>query len=722
MKYVNLRSGAVAGFVLLVSCASSAVTLGPVRGTALIGRTLDLTVPARLDRGEDAATLCIEADLAYSETGIDSRKLTIVITAGESGQANIRVTSTAIVDEPVVNLLLRAGCSVKNSRRYVMLADLPVDLVERPVPGAPASAAANGAIARNDPLVQGVSPVPAGPGRGEVSSSTRPRTTPAAPRQSRGAILPSQANSRSGVAASGAGPGNALSPSMRLGESTPRNPGASRLQLDSADLSSGNAPSLKSSAQLQTPPAETDGRRSEFAALWRTLNLRPEEVTRDLQRLEEVQSQTRSLRETNSKSQTELSLAREQLKKAEAERFANPLVYALAALLALLLLIAVFLYLRSRRSSHSNNGAAWWDLRESESVGGRDARAMRHLSEGSSSVASPLPVPFSEDASRDRLGEDPSQVGMRPVDSNYPPSGMAVSPRGVNVNELFDIAQQADFFVSLGQHDHAIEVLSNHIRENAQTSPLAYLDLFKIFHELGRKSQYDELRLEFNRIFNAEVPPFDDFRERGEGLEAYESAITRIQSLWSTPKVLEVIEESIFREPGRQSDAFGLEAYRELLLLYAIAHELVDIPQNPQFKSSNPRSPIGTGSGYASNRDQIPDYATELQPLGTSPSPGRIAALPPTMPAALDAERVGSFSLDVDLSEPWMDLGYSESDSTVVLPVRKPNAFQPPSSAWLDFDLSEIKSDIGESGDETQIPSGIGRGNQKKGPDTQPMG
>lgn len=720
MNNVNLRSGALAGFVLLASCASSAVTLGPARGTALIGRTLDLTIPARLDRGEDAATLCIEAELAYSETGIDSRKLTIVTTAGESGQANIRVTSTAIVDEPVVNLLLRAGCSVKNSRRYVLLADLPVDLVERPVPGAPVSAAANGATARNRPLVQDVSPVPAGPVRGGVSSAPRSRTTAAAPRQSRDAPLSGQANNRSGVAASGAGLNNALSQSLRLGESTSRNPGASRLQLDSADLSADKAPSLKSSAQLQTPPAETDARRSEFAALWRTLNLRPEEVTRDLQRLEEVQSQTRSLRETNSKSQAELSLAREQLKNAEAERFANPLVYALAALLALLLLIAVFLYLRSRRSSHSSSGAAWWDLRESESVGRRGGRTMHDLMEGPSSVASPVPVSFTEDASKDRLGEDPLQAGMRPVDSNYPPSGMAVSPRGVNVNELFDIAQQADFFVSLGQHDHAIEVLSNHIRENDQTSPLAYLDLFKIFHELGRKPQYDELRLEFNRIFNAEVPPFDDFRERGEGLEAYESAITRIQSLWSTPKVLEVIEESIFRKPGRQSDAFGLEAYRELLLLYAIAHELVDIPQNPQFESSNPRSLIGTAS--ASNRDQMPDYATELQPLGSSMSQGRIAVLPPTMPAALVAERAGSFSLDIDLSEPWMDLGYSESDSTVVLPVRKPNAFQPPSSAWLDFDLSEIKSDIGESGEGAQVPPGTSRGNPNKGPDTQPMG
>ncbi len=702
MKYVNLRSSVIAGFLLSTSCASFGVTLGSLRGGALVGRTLDVMVPARLDRGDDPASLCIEAELAYSETGIDARKLSIVTSpAAEPGQANIRITSSAIVDEPVVTLIVRAGCSVKNSRRYVLLADLPVDAVQSPQLAPPPSALSG----LNGPAIAGrASPLEASQSRprrstdsGAGTERAAPRTTQASPRRAR--VDPSSGSNeaRSANTAPRSRAGNsALVQSQRLGEVTARNPGASRLRLDSADLLTETFPTLKSSAELQTAPADSDARRPGFAALWRVLNLRPEELTRDMQRLEEVQAQAQVLRETNNTSQVQLGSTREQLKKAQAERFANPLVYALAALSTLLLILAIYLYLRSQRPDTARARGTWWDLREGETGGRRDSRALQDLTGESAPtvIRTPLAAASADEFQKGRSMDHASHAGSGSGDSNYPASGMAVSPRGVNVNELFDIAQQADFFVSLGQHDHAIEVLSNHIRENAQTSPLAYLDLFKIFHELDRKSQYDDLRIEFNRIFNAEVPAFKAFRERGEGLEAYEGAMTRIQSLWNTPKVLEVIEESIFRKPGRQADAFGLEAYRELLLLYAIAHELVDVSQSSQSASSDPSSSAGRSFATGAERDVPQDYAfTELQPLGASLGQARAGTMPPTMPAALDAERVSNFSLDIDLSEPWLDLGYADSDSTVVLPARKLDAYQPPSSAWLDFDLSEIRPD-----------------------------
>ena len=53
--------------------------------------------------------------------------------------------------------------------------------------------------------------------------------------------------------------------------------------------------------------------------------------------------------------------------------------------------------------------------------------------------------------------------------------------------------------------------------------------------------------------------------------------MARIVALWPSHKVLEVIEESIFRKPGSvEGEAFDLDAYRELLLLYAIAKEVVE--------------------------------------------------------------------------------------------------------------------------------------------------
>ena len=707
MNHVILRSNALGGLLLLITSSSLAVSLGPVRGTALVGRTLDLSVLARLDAGDDAAALCTDAELMYSDTRLDSGKVTVRTSAtSEAGQALIRVTSSVIVDEPVVSLVLRAGCLAKNSRRYVLLADLPTLAAERSLSSIPPAA------------VAGVSPAPAGSSRagaldGESAipgaSGLAGRASSAAPAAVRAArrprVTPAVGDTSVSRDTSTFRPpvGGSMSQSLRLGESAVRKPGTPRLRLDSAELLAESTPSLKSSPELLSLPTELNPRRSEFAGLWRALNLRPDEVARDVQRLDELQAQARSLRDASSKNEAELALTREQLKMAEVGRYANPLVYALVTLLFGLLLCAGYLYYRFK---NSRTGAAWWDQRDADpiepqkSAMGADPQSLENrLPHALGPVLGPEPQSTAMPL------EENFVPGSQAGESTFPPSGILASGRGVNVDELFDIAQQADFFVSLGQYDHAIEVLSNHIRENAQTSPLAYLDLFKLYHDMDRQPQYDELRLQFNRIFNAEVPPFQGFRQRGEGLEAYEGAMTRIQSLWNTPRVLDVIEESLFRKPGRPAEAFGLEAYRELLLLYAIANEFIDSPRQPNFDLTDLTGSDNDGSSPARGRET--DMAvppTELQALSASVVYGVGAEeMPVAIQGVLRAPQTAGVGLDIDLTDSWLGFDSPDTDDTVILPSRKPGAFQPASSAWLDFDLSDIGPAVLDAGDAGRV-------------------
>ena len=703
MNHVTLRSNALGGLLLLITSSSLAVSLGPVRGTALVGQTLDLSVLARLDAGDDAAALCADAELMYSDTRLDSGKVTVRTSAtGEARQVLIRVTSSVVVDEPVVSLVLRVGCWAKNSRRYVLLADLPMQAAERPLPSIPAATGS------------GVSPAPAGLNRatatgGESGSpgtlgydgkvSSAPPAAVRAPRRPR--LNP--ADDDAGVSRNTSTPrptvGASLSQSLRLGDSGTLKPGTPRLRLDSAELSAESTPSLKSSPELQSLPTESNPRRSEFAALWLALNLRPDEVARDVQRLDELQAQARSLRDANSKTQAELALTREQLQKAEDGRYANPLVFALVAWLVGLLLGAGYLYYRFK---NSRTRAAWWDQREADHrEPKKPAMGADYRSQESHLPRAIAPALVGEPRSKAMSLEEHFSPVFTAAESTFPPSGIPASGRGVNVNELFDIAQQADFFVSLGQHDHAIEVLSNHIRENAQTSPLAYLDLFKLYHDMDRQREYDELRLQFNRIFNAEVPPFQGFRQRGEGLEAYEGAMTRIQSLWDTPRVLDVIEESLFRKPGRPAEAFGLEAYRELLLLYAIANEFIDSPLQPNLDQTHSPGSDTRGTSPALGRETATVVAlTELQPLSASAVYGvGDEEMPATIPGGLKAPKMVDMGLDIDLTDSWLGVDSPDADHTVILPSRKPGAFQPASSAWLDFDLSDIAPAVVDAGD-----------------------
>jgi hypothetical protein len=223
------------------------------------------------------------------------------------------------------------------------------------------------------------------------------------------------------------------------------------------------------------------------------------------------------------------------------------------------------------------------------------------------------------------------------------------TPRVVAAEELFDIQEQADFFMSLGQPDQAIEVLKNHISDNVETSALAFMDLFDIYHRTGAEKEYNELREEFNRVFNAQVPNFSNHGSKARGLEDYPEALKSIQQYWPGPQVLEVIEESIFRQPDAQTQPFDMLAYRELMLLYALAKEL-----------GKP------GANFAPVQAIAPISASAVMQLDS-------------MQDSLQGDLGVDLSLDDDALQSAI-----HADSTVPLPTSNPAADS------LDFDLSDM--------------------------------
>ena len=185
--------------------------------------------------------------------------------------------------------------------------------------------------------------------------------------------------------------------------------------------------------------------------------------------------------------------------------------------------------------------------------------------------------------------------------------------RAVKAEELFDVQQQADFFVSIGQHEQAIELLRSHIAENFETSALVYLDLFNLHHQLGRPAEYDTLRVKFNQRFNTQIPTFELYTDKNLGLEAFQPALSQIEALWPSPKVLEVLKESLFRNPDAKAEAFNLEAYRELLMLCSMAKDIIreeSVEQEPVKTFDRP-------NGLAENGHSQPMtlLSTAIQPL-----------------------------------------------------------------------------------------------------------
>lgn len=319
MNIVQKHKSFIMGVGLLcLAWGCSAVTLGRAQGAAWIGSPLDLKVQLEFADAQEAAGACLEAEVFHGDLRQDPRRIRVNLEQGTPGSGAVaHITSSAPVDEPMVTVYLKAGCQQKISRRYVLLAELRSDIT----PPAPA------------PRV----PTPA-----PVVTPSVPSTPP---RPSQVAKPHTPSTSAAIATAAKVTPTRAVT-APRLVK-RPDSSGKSRLKLDMLELMEERSPTLKSSDELSALPTEDAQRRAQAAAWWRALNTSPEDRLRDSARVQEMETQVLALQTLTISNQRSLLALGTQLEKAESERYANPLVYALGALL-LTMLTALFLLWRQR--------------------------------------------------------------------------------------------------------------------------------------------------------------------------------------------------------------------------------------------------------------------------------------------------------------------------------------------------------------------------------------
>lgn len=631
----------VAAALLLAAVSSHALTLGRVRGAALIGRALDVSVPVQVEAGETLGPNCFEADVFHGDVRQDGSRVrlsTQPLPAG--GGFNLHISSGAVVDEPIVTVYVRVACGLQMSRRYVLLADVVADQPSAPaipvgevplVVPAPAAPAAGGAA-------QGAAS--SGPAGGSEVASAAAGSMAAAPVQPPAAARPPAVRARPAPAAQRSRPPAAAAAPRAPAQRAPsapapapaavadpkpqaggRDAGQSRLRLDQLDVLAERVATLESTTANQ--PAEAVARAS-----------------REAERVASMEANIQRLLALAANNEAGMRDLRARLEDAEAQRYANPVVYGLG-LVALLLLVACLLLLRRQRQGGESAGSNWWsnsqqgadtvvppqppvspsqraDLQGmSEPVplsvpgvlSGGDAAAATVRTAPPRTAPAPITqvdvslVEMSESTFDRLMQSDLSHSAVRkprpqaPAEATVPlVTTVPRSPRSINSEELFDIRQQAEFFVSLGQTDQAVRILENRIARSGETSPLAYLDLLKIFHSLGLRADFRQLREDFGQLFNATVPEFASFDDEGRDLEAYPAVLAQIESEWGTPSVFTAIEGNLFKgQWNAGSEPFDLAAFRDLLLLHAVAQWSL----SPSESLPSPLMPASPGSTEA---------------------------------------------------------------------------------------------------------------------------
>lgn len=713
-----------------LAAGASALSLGNGSGTVVLGAPVDLSFELQPDPGTDVASSCVTAKLVAGDNAISDNKVRVVPLPEVRGRpSGVRVLASVSLDEPVLTVTLTAGCNGKTTRSYTFLSDLPTT-VTRSTSASPVDLAR---LPAATPSAASESQLSPSQGSGSASAAaagamqaTRPRDK--APALARASGSPSAESRPPGSPA-------AARPSARVGTAAPGKsvvaaaPAArSRLVVEPLDTWLDSPVALRSTAQLPTAPSEEmSALRTQAAALWRSLNAQPEELQKDGERLKALESDTAALRAQAAKDRAAAGQLQQQLEAMEQERFPATVVYALGGLLALALAGVAWMW--SRMRSASDKAVRSW--RDSVALGARGDAASAHeeavsltphpgdtwlpsetqphaVAANPESGAMPLRKAAPAAVEPRFVATSPAASAPAPLQAKSvsAPAAASVAPHIVNPEELFDIQQQAEFFVSVGEHQQAIEVLKNHIAEHRQTSPLAYLELLRLYHTLSRVDEFAQLRTQFMQSFNAQVPEFAGFHRTGRMLYHYTDALAEIEAEWTTPAVLGLLEKFLFRRTGAEAvEPFDLAAYDDLLLLLAIAQTTPASARGaaPPRKRTTPLAPPRSETLVAPAAP-APVALHDDQPLDSlaaslefefamkaqqEPEPVRSAATP-SRPAAAVGEDSRGIPLDLDLSEP----PHLTLSDLPPVPVTAPPPAGQPVGFGMENDLMELRLEL----------------------------
>jgi len=597
------------GFVLLawavaltgLSPVVNAFTMGELRGSAVIGRTLDVSVQVQAGHAEDLVAACFSAEVFHAETRQSTPLVSVLPAAADA--AWVRVQSAALVDEPVVSLELRSHCGSSTTRRYVLLADVEPPQKQLPTAQpvanpAPMAAAATVMIA----------PTAMATGSQSAASAVEKRRAlaPAAPKKS----LAGKSGSQPGKPDSTSDAPNRARAAAPSGRSASK----SVLKLDPLDLFSDRIAALDGSLLFE-PTAD---------------------ALQQSRQVAELQQDVKLLRTLAAKNDAQLLELKAQLQLAQSLQISPTWFYTLGGA-ALVGLMALAWLIWLQRHTRSESGQTWHDSLQWPATATAASVATPHPSQPDAPAPSPtLPLPQEPLwAAAPVPSASPPAQAAQPDHGHAPDEAAArgslasglVGLHSFSVEPILDIRQQAEFFMSLGQTDRALHILKQQIASSAEPNPFIYLDLLALLHSLGMKAEFREYRHQFNQHFSGSMPDFPAFHLEGRDLLDYPDVLARLVQGWPSAKTLVLLNGWIFRNPKASTHvSFDLAAFRDLLLLHALAEEVAtDLPWDA------PAPPVASGT------------LAEPDEASIETAPGRLPAR--TAPAELNVQ-----TLDMDFS------------------------------------------------------------------------
>lgn len=137
------------------------------------------------------------------------------------------------------------------------------------------------------------------------------------------------------------------------------------------------------------------------------------------------------------------------------------------------------------------------------------------------------------------------------------------------------ILDQAEVYMAHGHGELAIHLLQEHLREAPRESPVPWLLLLDLLLRAGDHAGHEAASTECSRYFNINLVSQDT--ESGNGLEAYPHLFDQLTQKWNSPEIYDFFDDLIYDHRGGTRLGFEPAAYREILLLRAIAQDVLPL-------------------------------------------------------------------------------------------------------------------------------------------------
>lgn len=176
---------------------------------------------------------------------------------------------------------------------------------------------------------------------------------------------------------------------------------------------------------------------------------------------------------------------------------------------------------------------------------------------------------FESKPSESALAADKAALMADDFDTNQPISAPFQIEEEVLENNILD---HADVFLSHGRTSLAIQLLQNHLLDFPKQSVTIWLFLLDLLAKENLQALYEQTTLECKEHFNIRIAAFtNDEAGLKQNLEDFPRLISGLEQAWGTPAALIYLDDLIYNSRLESRVGFEKSVLEELLLLRSIA-------------------------------------------------------------------------------------------------------------------------------------------------------